>query len=352
MPKRLAPLLPAEIGSDRFPLDTRREDPSKRKRVGTDVACNPCRRRKTRCDGKRPICAACRKRSTECTFVEKKESPRLGQSSGGSHEVLELLKSAPEQQAFEILRLLRTNGDPDSVLNIIKRGQHGIKRLPNNDTACAIRSMQSPLEFELMARNPATLRQALLTTLERDELLGARKLRRSNVPLHANDGFRVDVPPEGILDESRQSDPLLCDESFEDLRINCWTDTLMFHDYAARAIRFYPTTDNPFLSVFDPCLFISGLVGQCRAQSSLLLVNALMYWAYQMHTAINKRAVQFSENIISRGGEAVAPEWDNATNGHKHVLFGIAPSQARKGIEWVQTQTQLADSYTASGIFN
>ncbi|WDK18379.1 hypothetical protein CGRA01v4_09664 [Colletotrichum graminicola] len=334
MPKRLAPLLPAEIGSDRFPLDTRREDPSKRKRVGTDVACNPCRRRKTRCDGKRPICAACRKRSTECTFVEKKESPRLGQSSGGSHEVLELLKSAPEQQAFEILRLLRTNGDPDSVLNIIKRGQHGIKRLPNNDTACAIRSMQSPLEFELMARNPATLRQALLTTLERDELLGARKLRRSksfdyqyvcpipttsfpatlrdhanllngsrseewnghqkiltpgndttmeslpSVPLHANDGFRVDVPPEGILDESRQSDPLLCDESFEDLRINCWTDTLMFHDYAARAIRFYPTTDNPFLSVFDPCLFISGLVGQCRAQSSLLLVNALMYWAY------------------------------------------------------------------------
>jgi len=182
MPKRLAPLLPAEVGSDRFPLDSRREDPSKRKRVGTDVACNPCRRRKTRCDGIRPICAACRKRSTECTFVEKRESPRLGQSSGGSHEVLELLRSAPEPQAFEILRLLRTNGDPDSVLNIIKKGQNGIKRIPNNDAACAIRSMQPPLEFELMARNPIahpTLRHALLTTLEHDELLGPRKLRRS-----------------------------------------------------------------------------------------------------------------------------------------------------------------------------
>ncbi|KAK1573349.1 uncharacterized protein LY79DRAFT_525875 [Colletotrichum navitas] len=331
MPKRLAPLLPAEVGSDRFPLDSRREDPSKRKRVGTDVACNPCRRRKTRCDGIRPICAACRKRSTECTFVEKRESPRLGQSSGGSHEVLELLRSAPEPQAFEILRLLRTNGDPDSVLNIIKKGQNGIKRIPNNDAACAIRSMQPPLEFELMARNPIahpTLRHALLTTLEHDELLGPRKLRRSNVLLQANDGLRVDVPSEEIFDESRQSDPLLCDECLEDLRINCWTDTSMFHDYAARAIRLYPTTYNPFLSVFNPHPFISGLVGRCHAHPSLLLVNTSMCWAYQMHTAINKRVVQFTETFYQEAEKLWLLEWDNVTNGHKHVLFGVAPSQA------------------------
>jgi len=54
----------------------------------------------------------------------------------------------------------------------------------------------------------------------------------------------------------------------------------MFHDYAARAIRLYPTTYNPFLSVFDPHHFISGLVGRCHAHPSLLLVNTSMCWAY------------------------------------------------------------------------
>ncbi|KAK2050906.1 hypothetical protein LY76DRAFT_557765, partial [Colletotrichum caudatum] len=277
MPKRLAPLLPAEVRSDRFPLDSHREDPSKRKRVGTDVACNPCRRRKTRCDGIRPICAACRKRSTECTFVEKKEPPRLCQLSGGCHEVLELLKTAPEPQAFEILRLLRTNGDPDSVLDIIKSGQNGIKRLSNNDTACAIRSMPPPLEFQLMTRNPIAypaLRHAPLATLERDGHPEPRKLRRSNVPLHFNDRLHVDVSLEGIFDEKRQSDSLLCIERLKDLETIYWTDISTSDGYAARVISLYLTTDHPLLDLFYPHLIVSNL-GRYHTHYSWLLVNAV-----------------------------------------------------------------------------
>ncbi|KAK1987636.1 hypothetical protein LZ30DRAFT_745579 [Colletotrichum cereale] len=322
MPKRLAPLLPAEVGGARFPLDSPREDPSKRKRVGTDVACNPCRRRKTRCDGIRPVCAACRKRSTECTFVEKKESPRPGQSPEGSYEVLELLKSAPEPQAFEILRLLRTNGDPDSVLNIIKGGQNGIKQPSDKDTGCTIRSTQSALEFEVMVRNPIAypaLRHAPMATLERDGLLMPRRLRRSNLPVDANHVFSVDIPLEGISDESRQSNPLLCDERLKDLKINFWTDVSMTHDYAAKL-----TTDNPLLGLFDSHLFISNLVSRRHGHRSRYL---------QIHTAIDKRTVRDAENSFM-------------------VLFGFEPSQALKEIGRIPRQTQRASSYTAWGILD
>ncbi|KAK2037871.1 hypothetical protein LZ31DRAFT_570509 [Colletotrichum somersetense] len=351
MSKRLAPLLPAEVGSDRFPLDSHREDPSKRKRVGTDVACNACRRRKTRCDGIRPICAACRKRSTECIFVEKKEPPRLCQLSGASHEVLELLKSAPEPQAFEILRLLRTNGDPDSVLNIIKSGQNGIKRLSNNDASCAIRSMQPPLEFQLMTMNPIAypaLRHAPLTTWERDGHLEPRKLPRSksfdyHVPPHANDGLHVDVSSEGILDEKKQSDFLLCDERLIDLETNYWTDVSTSDGYMEKVISLYLTTNHPLLDLFHPHLFISYLVGRYHAHYSRLVVNAIMCLS-----------ISLCGNFLSRGGEALAP---GARQCHcqKHVFIwrrAISDSGVLKGMKSIPPQTQQANLYTAWGIFN
>ncbi|KZL78030.1 N-terminal fungal transcription regulatory domain-containing protein (zinc finger protein) [Colletotrichum tofieldiae] len=372
MPKRLAPLLPAELNGDRLPFDSPREDPSKRKRVGTDVACNPCRRRKTRCDGIRPTCAACRKRSTECIFIEKKESPRSGQSPEGSHEILELLKSAPEPQAFEILRLLRTNGDPNSVLNIIKGGMNGMTRPSDHDASCAIRSTQSPLEFELMVKNPVAypaLRHVPLTTLERDRLLGPSKLRRSksfdyqyllplpapgehadlsngsrsaewniqhqnlltdndttmkqtnSMPLYDDnddddddeDMFRLDGPSDGTFDGSRQSVPFLCDERLKDLSISYWTDVSMTDDYAARVISLYLTTDHPLLGVFDPHLFISDLVGRRHTYCSRLLVNALMYWSCQMYTAIDERAVHHAETFCKEAEKLWLLEKNNTT---------------------------------------
>ncbi|KAF6839675.1 zinc finger protein [Colletotrichum musicola] len=85
MSKRLAPLLPAEDSSEPSPFDTNNVD-SKRKRVGTEIACNTCRRRKTR-------------------YAEKRDGPKSTQSPDGAREVLDLLRFAPEAQAYQMLRL-------------------------------------------------------------------------------------------------------------------------------------------------------------------------------------------------------------------------------------------------------
>ncbi|KAK8070948.1 hypothetical protein PG997_011151 [Apiospora hydei] len=96
------------------------EDTNKRKRIGTQIACNSCRVKKTRCDGRRPTCGPCRKRTTDCTYSPRKD---LGEEP---HEMLELLKWLPEHRAVDVLKVLRANdGDCAAALAVIKSSRGG-----------------------------------------------------------------------------------------------------------------------------------------------------------------------------------------------------------------------------------
>ncbi|TEA14572.1 Conidial development protein fluffy [Colletotrichum sidae] len=411
MPKRLAPLLPAENGTEHSPFDSPREDPSKRKRVGTEIACNACRRRKTRCDGIRPACAACRKRSTECIFVERRENTKSSQSPDGSQEVLELLRSAPESQAFEILRLLRANGDFSAVLSIVRGGSNGLPRPSEQDTARAVRGQaQSSLELELMAKSPVSyppLRNVPLTTGQRETLLRPNRLRRSRSFDHQGEKNGQNPSPSS---ESRPatgqaecaphpddrpsdltppnwspgSDHDLCDSRLKSLKIGFWTDVAVSDEYAARVISLYLRTDHPLLGVFDAQLFISDLVQHQTAYCCRLLVNSLMYWGCQMYTAIDERASHYAEAFCAEAEKLWLCEQDNDTilnaasaqllslaylgHGKDHYvlkylamalsmgkrlnLFGVEPSKAVQELERIPPETQRANSYTAWGIFN
>ncbi|KAK6859322.1 hypothetical protein PG995_002958 [Apiospora arundinis] len=77
----------------------------KRKRVGTQLACNLCRLKKIRCDGTRPSCKICAKRSEKCVYNEKRDATQ------DAVDIVELLSLAPYSEALEALRLLRTTGD-------------------------------------------------------------------------------------------------------------------------------------------------------------------------------------------------------------------------------------------------
>ncbi|KAK6223525.1 hypothetical protein QIS74_03469 [Colletotrichum tabaci] len=157
---------------------------------------------------------------------------------------------------------------------------NGVARPSEHDAGRAIRSTQSPLEFELMVKNPVAypaLRHVPLTTLERDGLLRPSRLRRSKsvdyqynglrqhpspnskstaklmdgLPTYENDDeedddddnnndmFHLDAPSSRTSDESRYPVPFLCDERLRDLKISYWTDVSVTDDYAARVISLY-----------------------------------------------------------------------------------------------------------------
>ncbi|EWZ78314.1 hypothetical protein FOWG_17401 [Fusarium oxysporum f. sp. lycopersici MN25] len=82
-------------GSSSSPLDN---EPHKRPRIGTKLACNGCRKRKVRCDGQRPRCEACRRRgvSDPCTYAESRDQSQPTRETEQILELFELMKSLPE----------------------------------------------------------------------------------------------------------------------------------------------------------------------------------------------------------------------------------------------------------------
>lgn len=102
---------------------------SKRGKI-TIVACVPCRRRKTKCDGKRPACTQCQTRDSPCQYDMNEEQRRLtylrenvetlAEDKTNLESFLWHLKSSTEHESQEILRRLRSGTDPQSLLQQIQ----------------------------------------------------------------------------------------------------------------------------------------------------------------------------------------------------------------------------------------
>jgi hypothetical protein len=119
---------------------------SKRGKI-TIVACVNCRRRKTKCDGKRPVCSQCLARDGQCHYDMSEEQRRLTylrenvEHLAGEKSTLESLiwnlRVGSEDEAIEILRRLRSGTDPHILSQHVQAGRSlaqvkadGIHELP------------------------------------------------------------------------------------------------------------------------------------------------------------------------------------------------------------------------------
>ncbi|KAK8024103.1 hypothetical protein PG993_012169 [Apiospora rasikravindrae] len=287
------------------------EDTNKRKRVGTQIACNSCRIKKTRvadpatkCDGRRPTCGPCRKRTADCAYSPRKD---LGEEP---HELLELLKWLPEHRAVDVLRVLRANdGDCAAALSVIKSGPGGTRRPSDYNVPLGEIPAQSPLEIELMARHTIAypmLQPISIAALQESNLLRSVRSHRptelsfqrpidTRDPLVTGELFNIDADSavklyrlHGAKEDSLPISRDYCDDRLSGLDITAWTTVQVSNELAARIISLYLKTDHPMLGTFDPDLFVSDLITQQRRFCSSLLVNALLYWGSQMYSAIDK----------------------------------------------------------------
>ncbi|KAH0286599.1 hypothetical protein KCU62_g6624, partial [Aureobasidium sp. EXF-3399] len=105
---------------------------SKAKRHQIAVACNACRRRKTKCDGHRPVCTVCVSKNSECTWSAdpdatpmvaiKRKYQNLELESRDSHDLISMLMNRSRQEAISILDHMRRTRDASSTLAFIKDG--------------------------------------------------------------------------------------------------------------------------------------------------------------------------------------------------------------------------------------
>ncbi|KUI65106.1 Nitrogen assimilation transcription factor nirA [Cytospora mali] len=97
------------------------------KRRSVAIACESCRKRKTRCDGQRPCssCSAhtrpgglvnCEYKDPQCEINSlKRACDELKRQNEALGDVIDVLRSRPEEQALEIFRLLRAGADASEI---------------------------------------------------------------------------------------------------------------------------------------------------------------------------------------------------------------------------------------------
>ncbi|KAI0130158.1 hypothetical protein BJ170DRAFT_303366 [Xylariales sp. AK1849] len=411
MPKRYVPLAPASVSrnaSDSTSNGLTQDEPFKRKRIGTQLACNNCRAKKTRCDGVRPVCGPCARRGVSCAYNDKKEP------SDEAIEILELLKTVPEKTSFEILRLFRAHYDPAMVLSMVKVGSIG--GVPQLSTYVAADGLDaptlSPFEWELMTRNPVAypaLPPISVSALERSSLLHPFKEaeresqdQRSPSASIPDGQFLVDggqpVGPPNIdhdsatrpfrvqaaLENTPMQAATLCDDRLRSLNISFWTNVQVADAFAARVISMYLETDHPLLGTFDPDQFVADLVNRQQVSCSRFLVNAVLYWGSLMYSAVEKEASTFSlqfcdeaellwitaqtqDSILNMAGAQIL-SLAFIGNGKDHKVIAYSTAAINMGtrlglidvdddtaIEYVQQMTegqQKASSFAAWAVFN
>ncbi|KAI1467078.1 uncharacterized protein F4812DRAFT_48310 [Daldinia caldariorum] len=334
--------------------------PPVKKRTVSKAACNNCRLKKIRCDGKRPSCTACTKAGVKCNFVTassdetpfmalKREVESLRRSTEDMLEIFDLLESAPDAVSLDILRRLKSTRNPgegtndtSDVLASVKKDLEDEPLLPvkiSNRQLMAglIPETQQTPEYELMMRCPNAYPMLIpveiafmnLADLLRPAILEQNRSHSMYASSVAGAG-QGDAPssstaPGGPSDSSTRSGitptaldtngydsgnfvPLqsmhtVIDDRLKSVNFQRWTPVPIPNKLAATLVSLYLEIDHPWCPLFDADLFLNDCMQGKTHFCSALLVNALLGWACQSYSSLQPEATAF---LVSFETEAEA----------------------------------------------
>lgn len=173
--KGLPPIMPGASAERVSPSSSGDGQPSgsRRKRHQVASACENCRKRKEKCDDRRPTCGACSRRGVSCsnsglesTAVSlRSRNNNLRQENSRLRDLYKLLVTLPGEESNDILARLRMSNDPMATLASIQ------------DANLLITNPASPIQLQLADAR-----------LERQDLLALRE-----------SAFRVDAKPWTVV---------------------------------------------------------------------------------------------------------------------------------------------------------
>ncbi|KAI0968388.1 putative C6 transcription factor [Xylaria arbuscula] len=106
----------------------------RRTRPAVLVACEPCRRLKSKCDGERPSCRRCRNKGQECIYelpqdaisrssARKEIANRLQRENDELRQLFHDISRRPEAEAFDVFQRLRLADDPIALALSIRQAE-------------------------------------------------------------------------------------------------------------------------------------------------------------------------------------------------------------------------------------
>jgi len=225
---------------------------AQKKRKCIPMACEQCRRRKSRCDGQKPECSACRfVYKTQCSFNEAESvvaSPTKSQHEATSicsspdHEVVKTLLEAPASRLHDLINRLRDLGDATMFLEEVRNTR---ALTPSSDS----------LE---QSRFP----QPKLGNLSGEPMIMGLRLMRDL-------GYQITSPSQAEPQQTRPATPMVAG----------WTTVTTDKQLVTHLIKLYFTWLDPFYTVLSKRHFERDLLAHPGPADSKycspLLVNAI-----------------------------------------------------------------------------
>ncbi|KAK1991243.1 hypothetical protein LX36DRAFT_590915 [Colletotrichum falcatum] len=277
----------------------------------TNSACDPCRKRKTKCDGKLPRCLMCEHRAEACAYtysIRHRVTVTEGEDfrGHGSSEMLDSLRTLPLEQALQLFSQLRNESSSPS-LSVSASSENSYPRglLPPS---------QNTLGFELSLRHPIAYpalfpvsykdlpRGELLKPIATTWLLGEQIVSPGQdiQPRHLY--MTPDREDEEPGTEAASPDPdddddpppsTLFDERLRLVDIARWTPVAIPNDLAINTISHYLENDYATIPLFSADLFIQDLVNVQYSFCSPFLVTSILCWACQAFTPLHPGAAAY-----------------------------------------------------------
>ncbi|KAK2039481.1 hypothetical protein LZ31DRAFT_606372 [Colletotrichum somersetense] len=339
------------------------QEGSKRKRRATTKACNSCREKKIGCNGLQP-CSHCKRRGLVCEYATISKTVLnsippgmrlLDETTAKNHkyaaELLDLLRSVPDDEARDVLQQLRAGRDAGNIVNTLRGQLHSTNDVSFHGLLHAVPPPdQTSLEFELMVRHAVAYSPWAPTELPHLDFDLALRIAPSvafDSPSAGRSPMSTDTPSPLPPTESESPSyagrtrvmppaadsrdssvslnfnshskpgsreiptldlPPLCDERLLNADILAWTGVKIPILAARRTISLYLETDHAITALFDADLFLNDLVSGGTRFCSRLLVSSLLSWACQAYTAYELEAANWSYAFYDEAAQLLEHE--------------------------------------------
>ncbi|RFN50766.1 nitrate assimilation regulatory protein nira [Fusarium flagelliforme] len=277
--KNFRPLVPRGLAPDPPPLST--VVLPKRIRPVTGVACDSCRRRKTKCNGLRPLCSPCKVRGLQCVYATQPSETRISAMKRKHDELQKQVEQGEAsqshlQQLFDAIRD-RNEEDAATIMTRIRAGQDPGTILRHLDTGDLLLQLHLVPETRFRNSFPAAFRiptrlQSLSNVYFQSPVYEATLMEHSpeqtgTIELH--DRFR----PQYLRPYAAAE---LIDPRINLVKPSNWTNVLTDDTLMRNMLRFYFRLEHQSLPFFHKDYFLDDMLSGSEDFCSSLLVNAIL----------------------------------------------------------------------------
>ncbi|KAL7907447.1 hypothetical protein GGI35DRAFT_456337 [Trichoderma velutinum] len=262
------------------------------RRIGVSVACEACRKRKTRCSGTRPKCLLCSQKGIDCHYtsananetnsaVLKRKFREVKEKTGDYEEFYEAIQSMPAADSQAIFRLVRQGANIKTVLRQIKEGSLLLQLSVAPET-------RRRYEFPFVTTMPAALLTAdnlYLKSVIYEATFHDNNQQQLNIPLNLSSRTGS---PQYIYTQPYHSAEIV-NTRLSTVDISRWTAVTTDNELMRALLHAYFLYEYSSYTIFQKDIFIQALTDGNEQFCSSLLVNAVLAEASHCYMGIQHR---------------------------------------------------------------